>query len=159
MKTIHFFEKRSLTIASRRKLIKTLYDKFLCEDSSFHFFYEPELIVRADNKVCEEIKKYMFQDIRFKCAIYGYPKSIGKQGNYCWECDPVVLKNLDLFREIYHAHSILALTLSKSQYIKYMKRLSHTAANTGGLSYYEEGQFLMIQAMDRFTLYNLLMRK
>src|SRR3990167_8097404 len=87
-----------------QRLIKELYKKVLHGDDIFHFFYEPELIIRTTlfNQVSA-----ILNSKRVKYEIYKYPVDLGKKGNYCFECDELKLKNLELFKRIYHQHAVL----------------------------------------------------
>ena len=137
MKTIHIqYLKRS----KNKKLIKELYKQFLFKDELFHFFYEPELIIRVSNKkILENIEKYLANNL-ILYKIYDYPKPVKTEGNYCFECDTWVLKNIKYFIQLYHIHSVLYFKLSKNKYASYIHKVSHTARNIANWSYYEEAR-------------------
>lgn len=135
-----------------KRLLKELYKLALKNDPKFHFFYEPELIIRISEeevlkKVCRKLDR---EHIDYR--IYDYPKPVKDPLNWCYECDQYVLDNLELFIQLYHAHSVLALTLTKKTYRNYIARVQHTAHNTGGYNYNQEGLNLFDWAFDRMMM-------
>lgn len=117
MKTIHIKTKN-------KSIIKKLYRDILNKDSEFHFFYEPELIIRT-NKV-RKVRKWLHKN-KIKHRVYDYPMPVHTEGNYCYECEPFTRNNIDFFKQIYHFssmlvnHATLLKVLTKATYANYRK--------------------------------------
>ena len=138
MKTIHI--RKQFSRSKNEKLIRLLYKKYLIHDDLFHFFYEPELIIRIKfESIQKQIENYLKEN-KIPYEVYDFPKPINTKGNYCFECIPFVLKNLSYFYEIYHSHSVLFFKLNKKDYASYADKIYHTALNIGNYSYYEEAE-------------------
>lgn len=146
MKTIH-------TRNKAKTLIKKLYKAVLKDDNQFHFFYEPELIIRVRNKNVEKVTKYLEkQGVKFEVYDYPYPRGCAEEDGYCFESSKFVRDNLEMFKKIYHFHSVANLTLSEKKYKDYLGRIMHTACNVGGLGYCEEGIFLISQGIAAYLM-------
>lgn len=135
MKTIHITEE--LKIDAQNTLLKELFKKILKNDNEFHFFHEPELVIRVEDKTVDFISEFLV-DKRLEFKTYDYPIGKGKKGNFCYECDQYVLDNIELFKQIYHASSVLFFKLSKEDQWNYLSRIQHTASNTFGKNYLDE---------------------
>jgi len=141
MKTIH-------TKTKSRTLIKKLYREILKDDSLFHFFYEPELVIRVSENHLLALKKYL-KDKNINFIEYDYPKEKGKKGNLCFECEDLVLNNLDLFLQLYHCHSLAVLSFKKEELNDYFGRVIHTLFNIARKSYQTEGLELIAMGVGR----------
>lgn len=123
-----------------KNLIKETYENCLKDDPKFHFFYEPEIIIRIDSQEClDKTKSYLAsKNIQFEEYDYPFPPA-GKFGE-----DPsgIVAKNLELFLTIFHANSVAALTMSEQDHFQYLERLVHTAFNTKFYPHEQEGGWL-----------------
>ena len=74
MKTIHIETKN-------KGLIKKLWP-LLEKDGKFHFFYEPELVIRiSKKKVLRAVKNYLEKN-SFEYREYAYPGKGKKEGGY-----------------------------------------------------------------------------
>lgn len=123
-----------------KSLMKELYDLFLKDDTKFHFFFEPELIIRITNSEClEKVKKFL-QEKEIKFEEYDYP--FPPDGNFGEAKEGNVAKNLELFLTIFHANSVAALTMSEEDHFKYLERLVHTAFNPKFFTPSQEGAWL-----------------
>lgn len=128
-----------------KDLIKELYSNFLKDDPLFHFFFEPDLIIRiSSNEVLEKIKASLKQK-HIEFLVYAYPVPAPNADRYCYgenEGGPV-MENLDLYLTIFHAHAIAALTLSPDRHEIYMERVNHTMCNMAGYSRHAEAEKLV----------------
>lgn len=139
MKTIHL---QKLSAKERVQLIKKLYKKILKNDDKFHFFYEPNLVIRATEDSIVKIKE-LLSELGYKFDVYEYPTDKKKKGFFCFECEDYVLNNLEYFIQLYHLHSVLFFKLNKQEYYNYIGRTMHTACNIGGYSYLDEAEMSM----------------
>lgn len=128
-------------VQKSQALIKALYDDFLKDDPEFHFFFEPELIIRVGSENClEKIKNYLSQEgIRFD--EYEYP--FQPNGKYGEGKDGIVANNLDMFIKIFHANAVSALTMNEMEFFDYIERVIHTAFNPRFYSHNQEGMALL----------------
>ena len=145
LKTIHTKIKQP----KAKKLLKLLYEQVLRRDGEFHFFYEPELIIRTS--LYKEIIQIL-ETKKIKYEVYKYPVDLGKKGNYCFECDKFKLKNIEIFKKIYHQSAVLALIWKKGDYREYIATVEHTACNMGGLSYLDEARRHLEGGLFRYQL-------
>jgi len=145
MKTVHLETKN-------QRLIKKLYQGVLINDDKFHFFYEPELVIRVGNKFLRKLVDFI-KDNGYEFRVYDYPgfNKKPKLGVYCFECLPEVQRNLELFLKLYHLHSVASLTLTKRELAVYRERAIHTIFNVSGISYRGEAQELFSSAIFRET--------
>jgi len=150
MKTLHIknymnvLPDGAVTIEDAQKsqdLIKDLYDKFLKDDPKFHFFFEPELIIRISSTDCLcKVKSYLNQnDIEF--VEYDYPFPL--DGKYGETENGIVARNFDLFVTIFHTNAISALTMDEEDFFDYIERVIHTAFNPRFMSHEQEGASLL----------------
>lgn len=124
-----------------KKLINELYKYTLINDPEFHFFYEPELIIRISSESClTKVKAFLNQrNIPFEEYDYPFPGAKGKFGE---EEGGIVATNLDLFLPVFHAHSVAAITMDDDAHKEYLERVLHTAFNPRFLSRKYEGKIL-----------------
>jgi len=122
-------------------LLKDLYSNILKDDPLFHYFFEPDLIIRIkDENVLARVKAYL-QDKKIEFDEYEYPHA--PDGKYGEEKDGIIDKYLDLFLAINHANSVAALLMDESEHFSYMERMIHSAFNTGRMPHQQEGLTLM----------------
>lgn len=150
MKTIHIqnvevlenYDISSSDADGLKKLINELYEYTLKNDTAFHFFYEPELIIRISSESClTKVKAFLSQrNIPFEEYDYPFPGAKGKFGE---EEGGIVATNLDLFLPVFHAHSVAAITMDDDAHKEYLERVLHTAFNSRFLSREYEGKILM----------------
>lgn len=165
MKTIHIYQlnensplseflllftksNRSINdLDTKKNLMKELYDSILKHDNKFHYFFEPDLIIRIDSSEClDKVKKHLtLKKIKFVEYDYPIPKNSHLEVNeskkiYCYgeQDNKIVQENLDLFLTIFHAHSIAAITLNNDDHFEYMERTIHTCFNPRGYSRQDE---------------------
>jgi len=102
----------------------------------FHFFFEPQLIIRTNNKIGPILKEY---HIKYKIYPYPYPKKgfgeAKKWKKYQWG-----------LVELYSIYAVLSLyTKGKAkEYI--LNRTHHTMTNMLGMEYYDESKYYIKQA-------------
>lgn len=127
-----------------KELISFLYGEYLKDDPLFHFFYEPDIIIRISvEKILAQVKSYLdSKEISFK--VYDYPTPNPNISFPCYGETPggIVIRNLNLFLPLFHAHSVAALSLNDDDHFSYMERIIHTMWNPRGYSRAEEGRHL-----------------
>jgi hypothetical protein len=150
MKTLHitkidyktgFFKS---SIAEHKSLMSDLYKRFLINDDHFHFFYEPDIIIRiSDEGILKQISDYLASRL-INFLVYDYPAPQTNQHHECYGEDEngVVIRNLSLFIPIFHANSVAALSMSQEDHFLYMERVIHTMWNPAAYTRAEEGAYL-----------------
>lgn len=156
MKTIHIKNIQLLEgnriytndVSKLKNLIKELFEFTLKDDPKFHFFFEPELIIRIDSESClEKVNSYLNgKNIPFEEYDYPFPEPPG----FGEERNGVVANNLDLFLSVFHANSVAAITLDEDSHKKYLERLIHTACNPKFYSHEVEGKIILELASLKF---------
>jgi len=131
-------------------LVKEIYDHALKNDHLFHFFFEPELIIRITVDGCLAKTKSFLQKGNITFEEYNYP--FDPEGKFGEERGGVVANNLDFFLPVFHAHSVAALTMNEEDYFKYLERVIHTGFNPKLYSYEQEGKILAQLALKRLEL-------
>jgi len=138
MKTIQIIS--SITREKLKELLCDLYEHTLKDDHLFHFFFEPELIIRISSKQClQKIKEFLVEQ-KIEFSEYEYPFT--KKG-FSEAQDGIVAQHLDLFLSVFHAHAVAAIIMNDDEYLNYLERVIHTALNTGFYSRQEEGKILL----------------
>jgi len=133
MNTIHVKSKEP-------ELIVDLFNLFLKDDPYFHFFYEPEIVIRVSvDGIKNQIIDYLDKN-NISYEEYEYPSP--PQGKYGETEGGVVANNLNLFIPVFHSNSVAALTFKDSDFKKYLERITHTASNSRGLNHIQEGILL-----------------
>jgi hypothetical protein len=127
------------------KLIRELYDCALKDDPLFHFFYEPELIIRIGSEHClQRVRLFLNErNVAFEEYDYPSPKTVKGFGE---EKGGVVAEHLDLFLPVFHAHSVAAITMDDPTHTQYLERVIHTAFNPKRRSREHEGTTLLTLA-------------
>ncbi|KKQ85187.1 MAG: hypothetical protein UT08_C0009G0021 [Candidatus Woesebacteria bacterium GW2011_GWB1_38_8] len=123
-----------------RALIKELYGLILKDDPKFHFFFEPELIIRITTTECLAKVKQFLQSRSIEFEEYEYP--FPPEGKFGEGRDSIVARNLELFLTIFHANSVAAITMNEEEHFQYIERLVHTAFNPKFSSHEQEGTWL-----------------
>lgn len=101
-------------------LVKSLYRHALHEDPLFHFFYEPDLIIRTSLlSVREKIEQWL-KDRNYTFIIYDYPTPKPIFGQILYGENGFVEEHLDLFLEIFHTHSLAAVEMDGDEHGFYM---------------------------------------
>jgi hypothetical protein len=116
----------------------------------FHFFFEPDLIIRiSNNKVLNEIKGFLEQaDIDFD--IYDYPLPVPNAAKRRFgenEGGPIIEKLYDVYLPLFHLNAIAALTMNEDEQGVYIERANHTFYNMLGNSRQEEADKLLLLAI------------
>lgn len=131
MKTIQIKNKG---LKYNKLLIKKLSSLFLIGDKDFHFFFEPDLIIRIKNqKTIGKIGRYLYKK-KIEFDVYNYPKTKKGYG----EGDRLMLKYLPLFDALFHIHSLMVLGIKTKRKLFLTDRIFHTYLNTSGLEWHEE---------------------
>ena len=137
MKTIEIVTEK----INYKQLIKKIYNKFLLNDDKFHFFYEPQLIIRLSEEKLKIIKEYLNKKkIEYKIYPYPYPK----KGKYK---ESKRYKNINLYlNRLYNLQALLYFKSSKKQLSFVSNRLHHCFLNICHLDFYEESKYYLSQA-------------
>jgi hypothetical protein len=135
MKTIQVFNR---TPKRNRLLIRCLYKKILKRDDTFHFFFEPDLIIRTS--LFNEVKKYLDKrKIEYKTYAYPYTKK-GYGESKRW-------KYMQKFSEtLYHTQAIFVLKSKRKDRPYFANRMHHCFLNQDGFSFYYESEYLLGQS-------------
>lgn len=128
-------------IPKLKNLIRELYDHALKEDPVFHFFFEPEIIIRIESKDCLEKVKSFLREKSIFFEEYDYP--FPPEGKFGEGKESIVARYLDLFLPLFHANSVAAITLSEDEHAHYLERLVHTAFNPKFYPHEQEGNYLL----------------
>ena len=123
-----------------KQLVKELYDYSLKVDPKFHFFFEPEIIIRITSDDCLDMVKGFLSSKNINFEEYDYP--FPPEGKFGEERDGIVARNLELFLTIFHANSVAAITMNEEDHFKYLERLIHTACNPKFYSHEQEGRLI-----------------
>lgn len=119
----------------RIKLVRYLFKNFLIDDDLFHYFFEPEIIIRISNsKVLKDIEEYLTKK-QYKFFIYDYPAFDKKAFYGANPTDKTIYKQL---MELYHLHAIAALTFNFREINWYTNRALHCLFNMRGFDYIDE---------------------
>ena len=119
----------------RIKLVKYLFLKFLIDDDLFHYFFEPEIIIRvSEPKVLKDIEEYLTQK-QYKYFTYDYPAFEKKAFYGASPSDKSIYNNL---MQLYHLHALAALTFNKKELKWYTNRTIHCLYNMRGFEYIDE---------------------
>lgn len=132
---------RTKDVAMLKSLVKELYEHALKDDPSFHFFFEPEIIVRISSEECLKKVKTFLEDRRIEFEEYDYP--FPPPGKFGEGRDGIVARNLDLFLTVFHAHSVAAITMDEDDHFQYLERVIHTAFNPRFYGHELEGRKLL----------------
>jgi len=111
-------EKEERENAPMKKLLKDLYECSLKDDPKFHFFYEPEIIIRFSSQDSLDKAVKLLEERNIQYVIYEYPspEKSPMHPTYGEEPSGIVLKYFELFLTIFHAHSIAAITMDDSDH-------------------------------------------
>ncbi|KAF0972916.1 hypothetical protein FDP41_008768 [Naegleria fowleri] len=151
----------------RRQLLHDLYHREingLKHDPYFHFFYEPELIIRTSSESVRNQLKLHLDESNIGYVEYNYPTPESKYIDvvahtevmdlldsriYCCgeNKDGIVLRNLSLFLQIFHCHSVAAIEMNRQDHFHYMERVVHTMFNPFAYTRDEEGRKLAKMAI------------
>lgn len=130
----------TIDLPKLKALIQDLYTHVLKDDPKFHFFFEPEIIIRTmEGDTLERVKNFLTErNIQFE--EYDYP--FAPKGKFGELRDGIVANNLQLFLTIFHANSVAALTMTDEEHFRFVERLIHTAFNPKFFSLSQEGTYL-----------------
>ncbi len=99
------------------RFMRDLYKRFLTEDKDWHFFYEDTYMLLRLKKRSRLVEGYLDS----KNVLYT---------RLVWtDAHPQVRKHQDLFKEIFHAYSVLAMTANKKDFPRYLNRVIHCFCN------------------------------
>ncbi|KAG2378644.1 hypothetical protein C9374_008283 [Naegleria lovaniensis] len=152
---------------TRRQLLHDLYHlepNGLKHDPLFHFFYEPEIIIRFSSELVRNQVKAKLDELQIGFVEYNYPTPesqyvelvahtevmdlVEKRIHCCGENkDGIVIRNLPLFLNIFHGHSVAALEMNREDHFHYMERVIHTMFNPFAYTRDEEGRKLAKMAI------------
>ena len=123
-------------IKRKWSLLRFLFIKFLIDDEQFHYFFEPNLIIRLSNlKVLKNVTAYLDKQ-KIKHFEYDYPYNKNPDLYYG---EPKKRRNPHyLLMELYHLHAIASLVFKKKDIEWYTNRNIHCLFNMRGLEYHEE---------------------
>ncbi|KAL9655199.1 hypothetical protein ABK040_008974 [Willaertia magna] len=138
------------------ELLKELFNNALKEDNSFHYFFEPEIIIRMNcNGQPYETVKEILKNKNIGFVEYDYPNPLQEhltvkdrnQNERKLSCygetkGGIVLKYFDMFTNIFHYHSVAAISMDKTDHFEYMERVIHTMFNPRSYTRDEEGKHL-----------------
>jgi hypothetical protein len=136
MKTIEITSK----VKSKRKLLKKLYHDFLNRDPNWHYFIEPNLIIRT-SKV-KEITGYLkFKKLDY--LVYPYPythskKQYGESKRYAYL--------QDMSEKLYHIQAVFVTTTKSKDSHYFINRFNHCVLNMAGYDFYEESLYYINSA-------------
>ena len=117
------------------KLMRYLFKEFLLEDDLFHYFFEPEIIIRFSNpKVLNNVKKYL-EKKEYKFFTYDYPGFDKKAFYGASKLDKSIYAPL---MHLYHLHALAVLLFNKKQMKWYTNRTIHCLYNMRGFDYIDE---------------------
>lgn len=122
-------------------LVRQLYEYTLKDDPDFHFFFEPEIIIRIGSEECLKSVRKFLSDKGISFREYDYP--FPSDGGFGEARDGIVARNLDIFLKIFHANSVAAITMDGRDHFDYLERLIHTAFNPKFYSLDQEGMTLL----------------
>ncbi len=137
-------------MSKKKLLLKKLFFLFLEEDDSFHFFYEPNLIVRvSEDKILKQITKYLDKrKVKYKIYDYPYPedkKEYGEGKN--WDhIFPHLLR-------LYHLYALMLLQFEGQDIEWFTGRAMHCILNMRGYDWLDEASYHSQVANRRITLY------
>lgn len=120
----------------RMKLVQYLFKKYLLDDDLFHYFFEPEIIIRvSEPKVLKDIETYLTKK-KYKYFTYDYPAAFDKKAFY--GASPSDKSIYDHLMQLYHLHALAALIFNKKELKWYTNRTIHCLFNMRGFDYIDE---------------------
>jgi hypothetical protein len=129
------------------KLLKEIYNKFLKEDLSFHYLFEPELIIRLENEeIINKIKEYLNKK-HFIFEVYSYPNP--KKNRYFGESEKIMQKYNDLFLAIFHQMSLFYMIADQKDQPQFRERVVHIMYNSAQTNMVDEAYRLGNMAVGR----------
>lgn len=147
IRTIHIYEKWSQK--KRESFVKDLYRKILYKDPSFHFFYEPEIIIRTRNQRTVGYLKRYFDYKHILYAIYKYPDKNAPPTFYGDPAKSITVKYLSEFLQAYHALAVFQMTVKAKDLPEIRAKVIHSLYNMDYRSYEYEGRALNNLGMNR----------
>jgi len=114
-----------------------LYWKVLRKDPLFHYFPEPDLVIRISRRICLWMVTRLLRkwQVEYEVYDYPYPDDPSKVDTYSWTGEfgqrfgevpgTIVCKHPDFFLPLFHAHSVAAITLDEYDHWRYMERVIH----------------------------------
>jgi len=104
-----------------RELFKTLYEKILYKDNTWHFFYEGVFsVIRCKRKYAKQIAKFLKKTkIEYEISDYEEDQEITK-------------KYLSCFLPIFHSYSVLAMIYEDDEILTLLHRIVHCFLNPIG---------------------------
>eukprot|EP01083_Nonionella_stella_P048219 129071_1 len=155
MKTVHIkgvvTENNETDFARLKTILKDLYSSVLNKDDLFHFFFEPELIIRVSLCNVSVVEMYLNKN-GIKHIVYPYPIPDDVWSQFGEHNNAIVLDHLNLFLTVFHAHSVAAIIMNDKEHFDYLERMIHTAFNPRLISRQKEG--LQLLKYSQFKLGN-----
>ncbi len=139
MKTIQILR---LKQKEQKKLLRILYDEFLIEDTLWHYFLEPDLIIRVKNaKIIKEITTFLHLNyINF--VIYDYPIApdpINEGGrDYDEAPKSITINYLKHFLAVYHVQCVFYMEIKDIDKKEMRAKIIHSLINEDFMNYDEE---------------------
>lgn len=157
IKTIHIYEGWSQN--KREKFMIELYKKLLCNDPSFHFFYEPEIIIRSRNKRTIGFLKNYLDNRHILYAVYNYPDKNDPPEFYGDPPKSITVKYLEEFMQVYHAIAVFQLTAKTKEIPEIRAKIMHGCFNMDNKGYEYEAQAYIQRAFNYAKLVGYLQGK
>jgi hypothetical protein len=128
----------------RPDLMYKIFIACLIKDSLFHFFYEPDLIIRVfSTENLEKVELYLSEN-KYDFTTYDYPQPSKRLKEHCYGEKPngIVMTYLDLFLPIFHINAISALKISEEEHFDYRKSVINSLIRVGDYSLKESVKHL-----------------
>lgn len=145
MKTLHLHTK---TVKKGQKVIRDLFDSTLRDDTTFHFLFEPDLVIRAkEEESIKEIRKYC-KAHKIKIEEYYYPT----EGKYR-EAKTSVMRSYQVrLLPLLNLFSKLSIEMEDQDRFSLYERITHLLFNMSGWEHNEEAIILQRLALGRMKV-------
>ena len=119
--TLHIIENNI-----QQNVLHDLFAILLENDPQFHFFFEPELIIRISSpKALEALQKRLtLAQYAYRCYSYPTPENNSIHEQNCGEMfGGIVIENLACFSHIFHLHAKAAILFEESTHAYYTSEI------------------------------------
>uniref|UniRef100_A0A6M3IRH2 Uncharacterized protein n=1 Tax=viral metagenome TaxID=1070528 RepID=A0A6M3IRH2_9ZZZZ len=148
MKTIELEKKEPKASKILRKVVNLVNAK-----DYFHFFYEPQLIIRIPDSIVKSLIKCLkIKKVKYKIYDYPFPKHGGKWGSnkeFGEGKKGIIIKYFSYFKHLLTINSAFALGRKKRDDYKIIERYTHTFLNQLGYAWTDEALILLELATKR----------